>query len=151
MRYGLSEYLSPCHLIIFEVRRQVKDNLTIGLYRVIPLRRQFGNDSHRSIRTSQTEVIAFHRTSKKRPLPKLAPAVSIYICVLSSSTCFQLVSHNFLSLPFQMPSRPARSPYSGSRRKLVLAFDVGTTYSGISYRYVPLSATAHWLRNRCLR
>ncbi|KAH6897986.1 hypothetical protein BKA70DRAFT_1159601 [Coprinopsis sp. MPI-PUGE-AT-0042] len=30
-----------------------------------------------------------------------------------------------------MPS--VRSPYSGSRRKLVLAFDVGTTYSGASY------------------
>ena len=28
-------------------------------------------------------------------------------------------------------------PYSGSRRKLVLAFDVGTTYSGISYRLIP--------------
>ncbi|KAF6752246.1 hypothetical protein DFP72DRAFT_991107 [Ephemerocybe angulata] len=29
--------------------------------------------------------------------------------------------------------RSTRAPYSGSRRKLVLAFDVGTTYSGISY------------------
>ena len=29
-----------------------------------------------------------------------------------------------------------RSPYTGPRRKLVLAFDVGTTYSGVSYRYV---------------
>ena len=28
-----------------------------------------------------------------------------------------------------------RSVYRGARRKLVLAFDVGTTYSGISYRY----------------
>ena len=27
-----------------------------------------------------------------------------------------------------------RSIYRGPRRKLVLAFDVGTTYSGISYR-----------------
>ena len=30
-----------------------------------------------------------------------------------------------------------RSPYTGPRRKLVLAFDVGTTYSGVSYRYEP--------------
>ena len=30
----------------------------------------------------------------------------------------------------------ATQPYSGSRRKLVLAFDVGTTYSGISYRLI---------------
>lgn len=30
---------------------------------------------------------------------------------------------------------PTRSPYTGACRKLVLAFDVGTTYSGISYRY----------------
>ena len=29
-----------------------------------------------------------------------------------------------------------REIYKGSRRKLVLAFDVGTTYSGISYTYV---------------
>jgi molecular chaperone DnaK (HSP70) len=27
----------------------------------------------------------------------------------------------------------SRQPYHGTRRKLVLAFDVGTTYSGISY------------------
>ena len=27
----------------------------------------------------------------------------------------------------------SRQPYHGARRKLVLAFDVGTTYSGISY------------------
>ncbi|EDR07836.1 uncharacterized protein LACBIDRAFT_327574 [Laccaria bicolor S238N-H82] len=32
-----------------------------------------------------------------------------------------------------MSSRP---PYKGSRRKLVMAFDVGTTFSGISYRYL---------------
>ena len=31
----------------------------------------------------------------------------------------------------------SRSVYRGARRKLVLAFDVGTTYSGISYRYSP--------------
>ncbi|RXW25730.1 hypothetical protein EST38_g170 [Candolleomyces aberdarensis] len=30
-----------------------------------------------------------------------------------------------------MPTK--RSPYKGSQRKLVLAFDVGTTYSGVSY------------------
>ena len=28
------------------------------------------------------------------------------------------------------------SVYQGTKRKLVLSFDVGTTYSGISYRYV---------------
>ncbi|KJA20619.1 hypothetical protein HYPSUDRAFT_42924 [Hypholoma sublateritium FD-334 SS-4] len=32
-----------------------------------------------------------------------------------------------------MASRPSRSPFNGPRRKLVLAFDVGTTFSGISY------------------
>ena len=30
----------------------------------------------------------------------------------------------------------SRSVYRGARRKLVLAFDVGTTYSGISYRFI---------------
>ena len=35
-----------------------------------------------------------------------------------------------LILNFPMISRP---PYQGPHRKLVLAFDVGTTYSGISY------------------
>ncbi|KAF9552654.1 hypothetical protein CPC08DRAFT_265608 [Agrocybe pediades] len=30
-------------------------------------------------------------------------------------------------------SNPGRPPYSGTQRKLVLAFDVGTTFSGISY------------------
>lgn len=28
---------------------------------------------------------------------------------------------------------PTRDPYAGTERKLVLAFDVGTTFSGISY------------------
>ena len=32
-----------------------------------------------------------------------------------------------------MPTMPDRPPYEGDKRKLVLAFDVGTTYSGISY------------------
>ena len=32
----------------------------------------------------------------------------------------------------------SRSVFRGARRKLVLAFDVGTTYSGISYRYISL-------------
>ncbi|KAJ3494374.1 hypothetical protein NLJ89_g10822 [Agrocybe chaxingu] len=37
-----------------------------------------------------------------------------------------------------MPPLPpsTRPPYKGTRRKLVLAFDVGTTYSGISYRFL---------------
>ena len=29
------------------------------------------------------------------------------------------------------------SVYRGARRKLILAFNVGTTYSSISYRYIP--------------
>lgn len=29
----------------------------------------------------------------------------------------------------------SRTAYSGRTRKIVLAFDVGTTFSGISYRY----------------
>jgi hypothetical protein len=33
-----------------------------------------------------------------------------------------------------LPMLSSRKAYSGSRRKIVLAFDVGTTYSGISYR-----------------
>ena len=28
---------------------------------------------------------------------------------------------------------PSREPYQGSSRELVVAFDVGTTYSGVSY------------------
>ena len=32
----------------------------------------------------------------------------------------------------------SRSAFHGPGRKLVLAFDVGTTYSGISYRYATL-------------
>ena len=32
----------------------------------------------------------------------------------------------------------SRAEFHGRNRKLVLAFDVGTTYSGISYRYANL-------------
>ena len=42
----------------------------------------------------------------------------------------------FLTLIFPMSA--SRSPFQGRNRKLVLAFDVGTTYSGISYRYTNL-------------
>ena len=42
----------------------------------------------------------------------------------------------FLAFIFPMPT--SRSPFRGRNRKLVLAFDVGTTYSGISYRYANL-------------
>jgi len=30
----------------------------------------------------------------------------------------------------------ARSPYRGTSRKLVLAFDIGTTYSGAAYAFL---------------
>jgi hypothetical protein len=34
----------------------------------------------------------------------------------------------------ETPAIPAgRKPYSGTNRKLVVAFDVGTTFSGVSY------------------
>jgi len=36
------------------------------------------------------------------------------------------------------PMTTSRSAFQGPSRKLVLAFDVGTTYSGISYRYANL-------------
>ena len=42
----------------------------------------------------------------------------------------------FLTLIFPMST--SRLPFNGRSRKLVLAFDVGTTYSGISYRYANL-------------
>jgi hypothetical protein len=42
----------------------------------------------------------------------------------------------FLILIFPMST--SRLPFNGRSRKLVLAFDVGTTYSGISYRYANL-------------
>ena len=29
-----------------------------------------------------------------------------------------------------------RSPYKGSSRKLVLSFDIGTTYSGVCYAFL---------------
>ena len=39
--------------------------------------------------------------------------------------------------PFLYIMTTATQPYSGLRRKLVLAFDVGTTFSGVSYRLIP--------------
>ena len=38
-------------------------------------------------------------------------------------------------IPLPLSIMSTRAIYHGSRRKLVLAFDVGTAYSGISYRY----------------
>jgi len=42
----------------------------------------------------------------------------------------------FVTLIFSMST--SRTAFHGRNRKLVLAFDVGTTYSGISYRYANL-------------
>jgi hypothetical protein len=41
---------------------------------------------------------------------------------------------NLVQVPSLMASHTAA--YVGTRRKLILAFDIGTTFSGISYRYV---------------
>ena len=43
-----------------------------------------------------------------------------------------------LFLTLIVPMSTSRSAFHGRNRKLVLAFDVGTTYSGISYRYASL-------------
>ena len=45
------------------------------------------------------------------------------------------VNHSSSHLPFFSSNMLTRAIYRGPRRQLVLAFDVGTTYSGISYRY----------------
>lgn len=39
----------------------------------------------------------------------------------------------YLDTATRQPTMTEREPYAGTARKLVLAFDVGTTYSGISY------------------
>jgi len=33
-------------------------------------------------------------------------------------------------------SLPQRKPYDGYQRKLVIAFDIGTTFSGVSYVFL---------------
>ena len=35
----------------------------------------------------------------------------------------------------------ARSPYNGTSRKLLLAFDIGTTYSGVCYVFLDPGVT----------
>jgi hypothetical protein len=45
----------------------------------------------------------------------------------------------------------SRSIYRGQKRKLVLAFDVGTTFSGISYRFETNSVLlVDYLTGACL-
>ena len=46
--------------------------------------------------------------------------------------------HHILAPPLVATYRMSSSlsVYQGTKRKLILSFDVGTTYSGISYRYV---------------
>jgi len=48
------------------------------------------------------------------------------------------VSCQSSSLPvYHLPAMAiTRSPYKGTSRKLVLAFDIGTTYSGVSYAFL---------------
>jgi len=41
-----------------------------------------------------------------------------------------------VDLPCSFIIMSSRPPYKGYRRRLVMAFDVGTTFSGISYRYI---------------
>ena len=51
--------------------------------------------------------------------------LSVHISYAPASNRFPLNRGQAMSLK--------RKPYTGSTRQLVLAFDVGTTYSGISY------------------
>ena len=62
------------------------------------------------------------------PLQRGLQAQSLDILKVSWLPC--LLSQ---TLPPPTSRMSARSPYSGPHRKLVLAFDVGTTFSGISY------------------
>ncbi len=41
------------------------------------------------------------------------------------------------------PSADTRKPYMGTSRSLVLAIDVGTTFSGVSTSYTPLWTLVH--------
>ncbi|KAJ3523685.1 hypothetical protein NMY22_g11333 [Coprinellus aureogranulatus] len=51
--------------------------------------------------------------------------------IVSKLSYFQ--TFNPLSFTVTMPPGPARKPYTGQTRRLLLAFDIGTTFSGISY------------------
>lgn len=55
--------------------------------------------------------------------------------------CKTALTGSHLTPIFRM-STTSRSVFHGPGRKLVLAFDVGTTYSGISYRYATLQTEA---------
>ena len=57
-------------------------------------------------------------------------------CIDKERTCGQTPG-DALDAPYLLSiMTTATRLYSGLRRKLVLAFDVGTTYSGISYRLI---------------
>jgi hypothetical protein len=63
---------------------------------------------------------AFSLSQFDRPRPK-----DTYIRVRQKPADFTLSS--------SLETMSSRQPYHGSHRKLVLAFDIGTTYSGVSY------------------
>lgn len=56
------------------------------------------------------------------------------VVLYSLSVVSRLFSYSYLLTTRMLPN--TRSPHNGTYRKLVLAFDIGTTYSGISYRWV---------------
>jgi len=66
--------------------------------------------------------------------------------VLSPKVVLVSTFQESLQFPSPVNERPmistSRSTFLGRGRKLVLAFDVGTTYSGISYRYDMLQSGA---------
>ena len=50
----------------------------------------------------------------------------------------EVTAHGALVSPISSPlssTMNARKPYAGKSRKLIIAIDVGTTFSGVSYRY----------------
>ena len=55
----------------------------------------------------------------------------IYIVRMGTRLPLPVTSNLERNLHRTMP----RPPYRETRRKLVMAFDVGTTFSGVSYRY----------------
>lgn len=68
-------------------------------------------------------------------------AVVLIVCGILQLQFFRafLLTYTFQALTMSATSQ--RRAYAGTARKLVLAFDVGTTFSGISYWYGHLPHT----------
>jgi len=90
-----------------------------------------------SVRGREQQTLAGYpaadQSRKGNDLPRCVCAFPFIRSLLSSLPFSLSLCHTLPRSSLMTITTDTRKPYSGNKRSLVLAFDVGTTFSGVSY------------------